>query len=190
MNMVGHPKHIPEALGPAILIPACVDAVKGPKSPFTGKPVYVIGAGAVYDGRGLAANLMWAAEAGCAHPIRVGSDLPPSRRTRRKSASCSAGFEDAVTTLIFTGRTPYIEDRNLNRQAEIEVLTGKGKLPHEVELEKRPEISLENRPWLMGRVSALINDMLPAQVIVDNVVRDAAVQLQRGDKYLNPKARL
>ncbi|KAJ7819013.1 hypothetical protein B0H13DRAFT_2292329 [Mycena leptocephala] len=164
----------------SILIPAYVDAVKGPKSPFTGKPVYVIGAGTVYDGRGLAANLMWAAEAGCAHPIRVGSALPPSRRTRRKSASCSAGFEDAVTTLIFTGRTLYIEDRNLNRQAEIEVLTGNGKLPHEVELEKRPEISLENRPWLMGRVSALINDMLPAQVIVDNMVRDAA----RGDSRI------
>lgn len=83
--MVGHPKHVAKALAagvdlicaqageggghtgdtPAsILIPACVDAVKGHKSPLTGKPVYVIGAGAVYDGRGLAANLMWGAEAG------------------------------------------------------------------------------------------------------------------------------
>jgi NAD(P)H-dependent flavin oxidoreductase YrpB (nitropropane dioxygenase family) len=45
----------------SILIPACVDAVKGHKSPLTGQPVYVVGAGAVYDGRGLAANLMWGA---------------------------------------------------------------------------------------------------------------------------------
>lgn len=87
MNMVGHPKHVPKALEagvdlicaqageggghtgdvPAsILIPACVDAVKGHKSPLTGQPVYVVGAGAVYDGRGLAANLMWGAEAVCA----------------------------------------------------------------------------------------------------------------------------
>jgi NAD(P)H-dependent flavin oxidoreductase YrpB (nitropropane dioxygenase family) len=59
----GHTGDIPSS----ILIPACVDAVKDPKSPFT----YVIGAGAVYDGRGLAANLMCGAEAGCAHPVRV-----------------------------------------------------------------------------------------------------------------------
>jgi NAD(P)H-dependent flavin oxidoreductase YrpB (nitropropane dioxygenase family) len=78
-----------------------------------------------------------------------------------KELICSAGFEDAVTTLIFTGRplrvrrTPYIEDWNLNCQAEIKELTAKGKLPHEAELEKRPEISLETRPWLIGRVSAV-----------------------------------
>jgi NAD(P)H-dependent flavin oxidoreductase YrpB (nitropropane dioxygenase family) len=84
--MVGHPKHVAKALAvgvdlicaqageggghtgdiPAsVLIPACVDAVKGHKSPLTGKPVYLVGAGAVYDGRGLAANLMWGADAVC-----------------------------------------------------------------------------------------------------------------------------
>lgn len=51
----GHTGDIPGTM----LIPACVDAVKGHKSPLTGEPVYVIGAGAVYDGRGLAANLMY-----------------------------------------------------------------------------------------------------------------------------------
>ena len=82
--MVGHPKHVSKALDvgvdlicaqageggghtgdvPAsILIPACVDACKGRKSPLTGKPIYVIGAGAVHDGRALAANLSWGAEA-------------------------------------------------------------------------------------------------------------------------------
>jgi len=86
MNMVGHPKHVQKALDvgvdiicaqageggghtgdiPAsILIPACVDAVRGRKSPLTGGPVYVIGAGAVYDGRSLAANLAWGAQAVC-----------------------------------------------------------------------------------------------------------------------------
>jgi NAD(P)H-dependent flavin oxidoreductase YrpB (nitropropane dioxygenase family) len=46
----------------SILIPACVDLVKGHTSPLTGKPVYVVGAGGVYDGRSLAANLMWGAQ--------------------------------------------------------------------------------------------------------------------------------
>ncbi|KAJ7931656.1 hypothetical protein B0H13DRAFT_2263461 [Mycena leptocephala] len=184
MNMVGHPKHVPKALEAGVDL-ICAQAGEGGHTGDIPSSILIPAAGAVYDGRGFAANFMWGAEAGWSAPAS-----PPSRRTRRKSASCSAGFEDAVTTLIFTGRTPYIEDWNLNCQAEIEELTGKGKLPHEAELEKHPEISLETCPWLMGCVSAFINDVLPTQVIVDNMVRDAAVQLPRGDKYFNPKARL
>lgn len=134
--MVGHPKHVPKALEvgvdiicaqageggghtgdiPAsILIPACVDAVKGHKSPLTGKPVYVVGAGAVYDGRGLAANLSWGAEA-----VWVGTRFVASQEASapkaHKEAILSAGYEDAILTLIYTGRplrvrrTPYVED--------------------------------------------------------------------------------
>jgi hypothetical protein len=36
-------------------------------------------------------------------------------------------------------------------------LTGEGKIPHDVELQKHPEKSLEGKSWLMGDVSALIN---------------------------------
>ena len=63
----------------------------------------------------------------------------------------SAGFEDAVTTLIYTGRplrvrrNAYVEDWNENRRDEIKQLTSQGVLPHEVELKKRPEISAETR---------------------------------------------
>lgn len=80
---------------------------------------------------------------------------------KHKELILSAGYEDAITTLIFTGRplrvrrSPYIEDWNLNRQDEIKALTSKGILPHEAELEKHPEKSVEGRPWLMGRVSAV-----------------------------------
>lgn len=35
-------------------------------------------------------------------------------------------------------------------------LTSKGLIPHEVELKKHPEKSMEGRQWLMGDVSALI----------------------------------
>lgn len=134
--MVGHPKHVSKALEagvdlicaqageggghtgdtPAtILIPACVDVVKGHKSPLTGKPVYVVGAGAVYDGRSLAANLAWGAQA-----VWVGTRFVASKEAgapkAHKDALLSAGFEDAVTTLIYTGRplrvrrTPYVDD--------------------------------------------------------------------------------
>jgi hypothetical protein len=36
-------------------------------------------------------------------------------------------------------------------------LTKQGKIPHDVELEKHPEKSLEGRSWLMGDVSAMIH---------------------------------
>lgn len=80
--MVGHPKHVPRALSvgvdiiiaqggeggghtgdipTSLLIPACVDAVKGKTSPLTGKPVTVLAAGGIYDGRGLASALVYGA---------------------------------------------------------------------------------------------------------------------------------
>ncbi|KAH9479216.1 Putative monooxygenase [Psilocybe cubensis] len=205
MNMVGHPKHVKKALdvgvdlicaqageggghtgdiAASILIPACVDAVKGAKSPLTGKDVYVVGAGAVFDGRGLAANLAWGAQA-----VWVGTRFVASVEAGapklHKELVVSAGFEDVARTVIFTGRpmrvrkTPYVADWEENRQAEIKELTSKGIIPHYNELEKHPEKSVAGRPWLMGSVSSVIKDILPAQVIVDNMVRDAAAILQR-----------
>lgn len=215
MNMVGHPKHVPKALEagvdiicaqageggghtgdiPAsILIPACVDAVKGHKSPLTGKPVYVVGAGAVYDGRSLAANLMWGAEA-----VWVGTRFVASEEAaapaKHKELILSAGYEDAITTLIYTGRplrvrrSPYIENWNVNRQDEIKELTSQGIIPFDAELKKNPKLFNE-RGWLMGRVSSLIHDVLPAKVIVDNMVTEAAAIIKRGNTYITPKAKL
>ncbi|KAG8878147.1 hypothetical protein FRB97_002741, partial [Tulasnella sp. 331] len=82
MNMVGHPKHVAKALKvgvdlicaqggeggghtgdipTSLLVPACVDAVKGHKSPLNGKPIYVLAAGGIFDGRGLASALCYGA---------------------------------------------------------------------------------------------------------------------------------
>jgi NAD(P)H-dependent flavin oxidoreductase YrpB (nitropropane dioxygenase family) len=41
--------------------------------------------------------------------------IAASAPKKHKELICRAGFEDAFTMLIFTGRTPYIEDWNLNR---------------------------------------------------------------------------
>ncbi|KAL4249865.1 Aldolase-type TIM barrel [Abortiporus biennis] len=216
MNMVGHPKHVAKALEqgvdlicaqageggghtgdiPAsILIPACVDAAKGKTSPLTGKPVYVIGAGAVYDGRGLAANLAWGAQG-----IWVGTRFVASKEASapkaHKEALLSASYEDAVTTLIYTGRplrvrrTPYVDDWNNNRQAEIKELTSKGILPNEEELRKHPEKSLQSRTFLIGRVAALINDVPSAQEIVDSMIKDAVEILQHNASLVKVNAKL
>jgi hypothetical protein len=81
--------------------------------------------------------------------------------------------------------------RNNNRQAEIKELTSKGILPHDKEMEKHPEKSMQARTFLIGRVAAMIHEVLPAQKIVDDMVNDAAKLLQGGAKMLtSPKAKL
>ncbi|ORY07699.1 NPD-domain-containing protein [Basidiobolus meristosporus CBS 931.73] len=216
MNMVGHPKHVPKALEQgvdlicaqageggghtgdipqSILIPACVDAVKGHKSPLTGAPVYVVAAGAIYDGRGLAANLMYGA-IGVWVGTRFVASVEAGAPKKHKEELLSASYEDAVTTLIYTGRplrvrrTEYVDNWNNNRQTEIKELTSKGILPYEHDLQQHPEIFMETRPWLIGRVAALINEVLPAKVIVDNMVNDAAKLLQNGSELVQVKAKL
>jgi len=204
MNMVGHPKHVLKALdvgvdiicaqageggghtgdlSGSILIPAVVDLVKGRTSPLTGKPIYVIGAGAVFDGRGLAANLSWGAQ-GVWVGTRFVASVEAGAPKKHKELLVSAGFDDVARTVIFTGRpmrvrkTPYVENWENNRQAEIKELTSRGIIPAHDDLEKHPEKSIEARPWLMGSVSAVINDILPAKVIIDNMVSQAAEILQ------------
>ncbi|UOH85072.1 hypothetical protein LQV05_001889 [Cryptococcus neoformans] len=167
MNMVGHPKHVTKALAQgvdiicaqggeggghtgrttfSILIPACVDLCKGKKSPLTGQPVHVIAAGGIYDGRGLAASLMYGAQA-----VWVGT---------RFVASTEAAAP--------------------KKHKELLQLTKQGKIPHDAELQKHPEKSLEGRSWLMGDVSALIHDVKPAKEIIDEMVSTAKQCLEHG----------
>ncbi|WVF66830.1 hypothetical protein IAT40_001572 [Kwoniella sp. CBS 6097] len=212
MNMVGHPKHVPKALEvgmdlicaqggeggghtgtipTSILIPACVDACKGKKSPMTGQPVHVIAAGGIYDGRGLAASLMFGAE-GVWVGTRFVASTEAAAPKKHKELIVSADHGDANTTLIYTGRplrvrqTDYVKSWN-SRQDEVIALTKQGKLPHELELEKHPEKSIEGRPWLMGDVSAMINEVKPAKDIIDEMVSDAKALLERGHGYVQSK---
>ncbi|KAG8746671.1 hypothetical protein FRC10_003975 [Ceratobasidium sp. 414] len=210
MNMVGHTKHVARALevgvdlicaqggeggghtgdiASSILIPACVDLVRGHKSPLNGNPVYIVAAGGIYDGRGLAANLMYGAQA-----VWVGTRFVASEEAsapkRHKELIVSAGHEDIARTIIYTGRplrvrkTPYVTDWEENRQQEIKELTSKGIIPNEHEMEKHPEKSLQARTFLMGSVSAVVNDILPAKTIVDNMVKDAVERIQSGNGLL------
>jgi NAD(P)H-dependent flavin oxidoreductase YrpB (nitropropane dioxygenase family) len=216
MNMVGHPKHVNKALdvgvdiicaqageggghtgdiSASILIPSVVDAVKGRVSPLTGQPIWVVGAGAVYDGRGLAANLIYGAQAVWVGTRFVASEEAGASKAH-KQALLSAGHGDVVRTLIYTGRplrvrrTPYVDDWEKNRQTEIKELTSKGIIPNQHELEKHPDKSVQAVSFLLGDVAAVINDVLPAQTIVDNIVNEAARILQDRSKLVSVKARL
>ncbi|EJU03736.1 2-nitropropane dioxygenase [Dacryopinax primogenitus] len=216
MNMVGHPKHVPRALAAGVdlicaqggeggghtgsipfslLMPACVDACRGKRSSFTGQPIHVIAAGGVYDGRGLAAALMFGAQA-----VWVGTRFVASTEAgaprMHKEAVTSAGYDDTIRSVIFSGRplrvrkTPYVEDWENNRQAEIAELTGKGIIPAEKDLEEHPEKSLEARPWLMGQVAGAIGSVKPAKEIVDEMVQGAVEQLRMGAGLVKGRAKL
>jgi len=162
MNMIGHPKHVKKCLdlgvdiicaqggeggghtgdiATTVLIPAVVEAVKGHKSPLTGKPVQVIAAGGIHNGRLLAAALMMGASA-----VWVGTRFVLSEEAgapeAHKEAVRTAGFDDTIRTLIFTGRplrvrkNPYIMNWEENRQQEMKELCARGKIPYEADLDK------------------------------------------------------
>jgi hypothetical protein len=80
---------------------------------------------------------------------------------------------------------PYVDDWERNRQAEIEELTAKGIIPNEHEVNKHPEKSIQAVSFLMGDVAMLIKDILPARMIVDNMVNDAAKILQDRNKLVS-----
>jgi len=111
MNMIGHPKHVAKALAQgvdiicaqageggghtgdtpfSILIPAVLDELKGAKSPLTGGPVHLIAAGAMYDGRGLAAALAYGA-AGVWVGTRFVASVEAGAPKAHKEAVLSAG---------------------------------------------------------------------------------------------------
>ncbi|KZT69041.1 2-nitropropane dioxygenase [Daedalea quercina L-15889] len=204
MNMVGHPKHVEKALAQgvdmicaqggeggghtgdtpfAILVPAVVDICRGRTSPLTGRPVLVIAAGGIADGRGLAAALSYGA-AGVWVGTRFVASEEAGAPPMHKQLVVTAGHDDVVRTLIYSGRpmsvrrTAYVASWD-GRHAEVEALTAEGKIPHEVEVEQHPERSLEGRPWLMGKVAGSIKDIKPAKAIVDEMVSTAARSLQK-----------
>ncbi|PCH38283.1 2-nitropropane dioxygenase [Wolfiporia cocos MD-104 SS10] len=215
MNMVGHPKHVLKALERgvdiicaqggeggghtgeipfSVLVPACVDLCKNSKSPITGDPVLVVAAGGIADGRGLAAALSYGA-AGVWVGTRFVASEEAAAPKKHKQMLLTAGYDDVTKTTIYSGRplrvrrTPYVIDWE-KRQAEIDELTSQGKIPHDEEIAKHPEKSLEGQYWMMGQVAGTINDIKPAKEIVDELVATAAASLQIANSYVLPKAKL
>jgi NAD(P)H-dependent flavin oxidoreductase YrpB (nitropropane dioxygenase family) len=116
----------------------------------------------VYDGRRLAANLAYGAQAVWVGTRFVASDEEGATRAH-KAAVLSAEHGDIARTLIYTGRplrvrrTPYVDDWEQNRQAEIRELTAKGIIPNHHEMEKHPEKSVQAVTFMKGNVAALID---------------------------------
>ncbi|KAJ7582591.1 2-nitropropane dioxygenase [Mycena floridula] len=216
MNMIGHPKHATKAIAQgvdiicaqggeggghtgdtpfSILIPAVVDIVKGAKSPLTGEQVMVVAAGGIADGRGLAAALAYGA-AGVWVGTRFVASEEAGAPKKHKEILLSAGLDDTIRTTVYSGRpmsvrkTPYIVEWETTRLKEKEELLAAGKVPHEVELEQRPQSSLKGMAWLMGKVAGVITDIKPAKAIVDELVDTAAKSLNSASALTLTKAKL
>lgn len=124
-----------------MLIPACADVCKQYTSPLTGKPVTLVAAGGINDGRSVAAALMLGASG-----VWVGSRFIVSKESKApqswKDQVIKADYDSWVKLLIWSGRplralsNPYLKDWELNRQAEIKELTEKGIVPLEYELDR------------------------------------------------------
>lgn len=221
MNMIGAPKHAVKAIAAgvdmicaqggeggghtgdvatSILIPAVVDICKKYKSPLTGKPIQVVAAGGICDGKGLAMALSLGASA-----VWVGTRFVACKEAgappRHKEGVVAAGYHDTVRSIIYTGRpmrvikTPFIMDWQDNKQTEIKELTSQGKLPFNEFLAKRDEAKqeltdeeqLQMVPLLCGSVAGRIDKVLSADEIMQEFVLGAASALKHVNSLLVSK---
>lgn len=81
-------------------------------------------------------------------------------------------------------------DREFNRQDEMKELVSNGIVPRDKDLEDHPEKLIASQPYAMGLVAAVIDDILPAKVIVENMVTEAARILKANATLVNPRAKL
>lgn len=214
MNMIGHPKHVSKCLDlgcdiicaqggeggghtgdvpTSILIPTVSQLVKGKKGGL-GHDVQVVAAGGIFNGQSVASALMLGANAvwvGTRFVLCEEAGAPKAHQ----EAVRTAGFDDNIRTIIFTGRplrvraNPYIQNWEDNRQSEIKELTGRGKIPVEHDMETMgddvDDDMMDNaRPFLMGKAAAVVNERKPAKAIVDEMVTDAVAWLQKGNTYI------
>ncbi|KAK5108013.1 hypothetical protein LTR62_008848 [Meristemomyces frigidus] len=221
MNMIGHPKHVKKCLElgadlicaqggeggghtgdvpTTVLIPAVVELCRGKTSPMTGKPVQVVAAGGIFNGQSLAAAMALGATAVWVGTRFVLSEEAGAPKAHQEAVQ-TAGFDDNVRTIIFTGRplrvrtNPYIANWEENRQNDIKELTGKGKIPVEADLERMgddiDDETMDNaRPFLMGKVAAVVNERKSAKVIIDEMVDQAVKVIHASSSAVMSKSKL
>ncbi|OQO05481.1 hypothetical protein B0A48_09250 [Cryoendolithus antarcticus] len=220
MNMIGHPKHVQKCLDlgvdlicaqggeggghtgdvpTTVVIPAVAALVKGKKSGL-GHQIQVVAAGGLYNGQSLAAALALGATAVWIGTRFILSEEAGAPKAHQEAVRTS-GFDDNIRTIIFTGRplrirnNPYVNDWEVNRQAEIKELTSKGIIPVEHDLEKMgddvDDDTMDNaRPFLMGKVAALVNERKSAKAIIDEMVGDAVKVISDSSSAVIGKSKL
>eukprot|EP00931_Biecheleriopsis_adriatica_P056009 TRINITY_DN331_c0_g1_i1.p1 TRINITY_DN331_c0_g1~~TRINITY_DN331_c0_g1_i1.p1 ORF type:complete len:368 (-),score=84.74 TRINITY_DN331_c0_g1_i1:289-1392(-) len=193
----------------SILIPMVVDACKGHKSPLTGKQVSVVAAGGINDGRGLAMSLALGAD-GVWVGTRFVASVEGGAPKAHKDDVVKASVHDTHRTEIYTGRplriikNKYSKSWEEDRAKEMRGLLKQGVIPHTADValmeekakgEKKdvpnPPGMDDAHPWLCGQVAGAINDILPAQTIVEKMVEEAATLIKTNNAAVTwPASRL
>lgn len=220
MNMIGHPKHVAKCLAlgadlicaqggeggghtgdvpTTVLIPTVAALCKGKKGGL-GHDVQVVAAGGLFNGQSLAAAMALGASA-----VWVGTRFILSEEAgapkAHQEAVRTAGFDDNIRTIIFTGRplrvrnNPYINNWEVERAQEIKELTAKGVIPVEHDLERMgddvDDDTMDNaRPFLMGKASAVVNERKSAKEIVDEMVQGAVDEIRKSNAAIVSKSKL
>ncbi|CAO1623669.1 unnamed protein product [Parajaminaea phylloscopi] len=213
-NIIGHPKHVPNALKAgcdviiyqggeggghtgdvplSILGPRVVDLCRGHKSPLTGKPIITIAAGGIWNGRTMAAALMFGSD-GVWVGTRFVASVESGAPKKHKEAVLTSTHETDVRTIIFTGRplrvkmTPYVKKWE-DKPDEIKKLTSQGIIPVYHDLEKddeEAEKGMQER-YLLGKCAAVIDDIKPAKDIIDEMMSECVDAIQGGGNLVSAK---
>ncbi|OQE04558.1 hypothetical protein PENVUL_c032G03451 [Penicillium vulpinum] len=194
----GHTGDIPTV----ILIPAIAEAIKGQRSAFTGKDVVLIVARGLFNGQSLAASLMLGAS-----EVWIGTRFILAKESGasayHQKMLQETGFDDIIRTIIFSGRTmhvratPYIRRWERSRRQELLDLQSqafcspghqvtrscRGVIANQNDLDTKQDDNeiLENaHPVIMGKVAAVVNEILPAKDIVEGMAEEACEHLESG----------
>merc|ERR1712187_1040871 len=171
----------------SVLLPMCVDACRGRKSPLTGKDIIVVGGGGMFDGRSLAAALSLGASG-----VWVGTRFIACAETgapkRHVEHVLKAGVTDTTKTLIYSGRplrtfvTDYVKEFE-KRPDEIKAYCDQGILPIRGDYKKTMQAGGKfsragTAAILMGQVAGAVDDIKPAKVIVEEMMTEAVAMLR------------
>jgi NAD(P)H-dependent flavin oxidoreductase YrpB (nitropropane dioxygenase family) len=187
----------------SVLIPACADICKRYVSPQTSKPVTLVAAGGINDGRSVAAALMLGASG-----VWIGTRFIVSEESTApqifKDQVIAAEYDGWVKLTVWSGRplralrNPWLTNWEVNRQQEIKQLTDKGIVPLEFELDRlhkegkltdEIEDAAALRP--IGVVGGSVNKSgQSAKEIVDEIVQETLIALNSAAFFVNATAKL
>lgn len=215
MNMVGHPSHVEKALqvgvdlicaqggeggghtgevATTVLLPMCVDACRGHKSPLTNQDVIVVGGGGMYNGRSLAAALSLGASG-----VWVGTRFITCEESgankRHVEHVLKAGVTDTTKTLIYSGRplrcyvTDYVREFE-KRPEEVKAYCEQGIVPIRGDYKKTMMAGgkfsrAETAAILMGQVAGAVNERKSAKTIVEEMVTEAVATLRKNTAMIS-----
>lgn len=99
---------------------------------------------------------------------------------------CSCILKDTFTDILLYS--------SIAGQAEIQDLTSRGILPVLNDFETKPKemeaLEDEAHPFLMGKVSAVVNQELSAEEIVDDMVSGAVERLEQGHAMMVVRSKI